>query len=214
MFNSLEQEVSFSLNECVCVCGQESDFFSPQGEFRVDKAASPALLDCLMYKMSYYRFGEMQVDSAHVICSVFNQELIWHLTCFSLFSWTSELLQDLTELATLRSETRTSGWSTWRKHSAPSTGSSGYIESKIRRTGRGWSANLEWPAPLTSTNTNGRYENLRSLNSCLFSSADVDLALSICAGDQEETWIHQKQACSEERQKIKPETEANWTRLS
>ncbi|XP_051728235.1 dolichyl-diphosphooligosaccharide--protein glycosyltransferase subunit STT3B-like [Ctenopharyngodon idella] len=41
---------------------RESDFFSPQGEFRVDKAASPALLDCLMYKMSYYRFGEMQLD--------------------------------------------------------------------------------------------------------------------------------------------------------
>ncbi|KAI2653191.1 Dolichyl-diphosphooligosaccharide--protein glycosyltransferase subunit STT3B [Labeo rohita] len=40
----------------------ESDFFTPQGEFRVDKAASPALLNSLMYKMSYYRFGEMQLD--------------------------------------------------------------------------------------------------------------------------------------------------------
>lgn len=45
---------------------QESDYFTPQGEFRVDKAGSPTLLNCLMYKMSYYRFGEMQVrrDSA------------------------------------------------------------------------------------------------------------------------------------------------------
>uniref|UniRef100_A0A8C5GCF8 Dolichyl-diphosphooligosaccharide--protein glycosyltransferase subunit STT3B n=1 Tax=Gouania willdenowi TaxID=441366 RepID=A0A8C5GCF8_GOUWI len=40
---------------------RESDFFTPQGEFRVDKAGSPTLLNCLMYKMSYYRFGEMQV---------------------------------------------------------------------------------------------------------------------------------------------------------
>uniref|UniRef100_A0A8C1R2A4 Dolichyl-diphosphooligosaccharide--protein glycosyltransferase subunit STT3B n=1 Tax=Cyprinus carpio TaxID=7962 RepID=A0A8C1R2A4_CYPCA len=41
---------------------RESDFFTPLGEFRVDKAASPALLNSLMYKMSYYRFGEMQLD--------------------------------------------------------------------------------------------------------------------------------------------------------
>ncbi|XP_052364300.1 dolichyl-diphosphooligosaccharide--protein glycosyltransferase subunit STT3B-like [Oncorhynchus keta] len=40
---------------------RESDYFTPQGEFRVDKAGSPILLNCLMYKMSYYRFGEMQV---------------------------------------------------------------------------------------------------------------------------------------------------------
>uniref|UniRef100_I3K8C6 dolichyl-diphosphooligosaccharide--protein glycotransferase n=1 Tax=Oreochromis niloticus TaxID=8128 RepID=I3K8C6_ORENI len=38
---------------------QESDYFTPQGEFRVDKAGSPTLLNCLMYKMSYYRFGEI-----------------------------------------------------------------------------------------------------------------------------------------------------------
>lgn len=53
---------------------QESDYFTPQGEFRVDKAGSPTLLNCLMYKMSYYRFGEMQVSvSSHlVIFSVVN----------------------------------------------------------------------------------------------------------------------------------------------
>lgn len=44
-----------------CLSTQESDYFTPQGEFRVDKAGSPTLLNCLMYKMSYYRFGEMQV---------------------------------------------------------------------------------------------------------------------------------------------------------
>eukprot|EP00061_Rhincodon_typus_P008311 g30818.t1 len=39
---------------------RESDYFTPQGEFLVSKAGSPTLLNCLMYKMSYYRFGEMQ----------------------------------------------------------------------------------------------------------------------------------------------------------
>lgn len=46
---------------------QESDYFTPQGEFRVDKAGSPVLLNCLMYKMSYYRFGEMQVSGGEVL---------------------------------------------------------------------------------------------------------------------------------------------------
>ncbi|XP_032807587.1 dolichyl-diphosphooligosaccharide--protein glycosyltransferase subunit STT3B [Petromyzon marinus] len=41
---------------------RESDYFTPQGEFRVDRGGSPVLLNCLMYKMSYYRFGEMQLD--------------------------------------------------------------------------------------------------------------------------------------------------------
>lgn len=41
---------------------QESDYFTPQGEFRVDAAGSPILLNCLMYKMCYHRFGEMQVS--------------------------------------------------------------------------------------------------------------------------------------------------------
>ncbi|XP_076455987.1 dolichyl-diphosphooligosaccharide--protein glycosyltransferase subunit STT3B-like [Babylonia areolata] len=41
---------------------RESDYFTPQGEFRVDSAGSPTLLNCLMYKLSYYRFGQMQLD--------------------------------------------------------------------------------------------------------------------------------------------------------
>ncbi|KAL3835986.1 hypothetical protein ACJMK2_021445 [Sinanodonta woodiana] len=40
----------------------ESDYFTPQGEFRVDSAGSSTLLNCLMYKLSYYRFGELQLD--------------------------------------------------------------------------------------------------------------------------------------------------------
>ncbi|XP_065053854.1 dolichyl-diphosphooligosaccharide--protein glycosyltransferase subunit STT3B-like [Rhopilema esculentum] len=41
---------------------KESDYFTPQGEFRVDRSGSPTLLNCLMYKLCYYRFGEMQLD--------------------------------------------------------------------------------------------------------------------------------------------------------
>jgi len=41
---------------------RESDYFTAQGEFRVDAAGSPTLLHCLMYKLSYYRFGELQLD--------------------------------------------------------------------------------------------------------------------------------------------------------
>ncbi|XP_033100577.1 dolichyl-diphosphooligosaccharide--protein glycosyltransferase subunit STT3B-like [Anneissia japonica] len=41
---------------------KESNYFTPQGEFRVDKAGSPTLLNCLMYKLCYYRFGDLQLD--------------------------------------------------------------------------------------------------------------------------------------------------------
>ena len=45
------------------LCWQESDYFTPQGEFRVDAGGSKVLLNCLMYKLSYYRFGELQVSN-------------------------------------------------------------------------------------------------------------------------------------------------------
>lgn len=37
---------------------QEPNYFN-QGEYRVDDRASPAMRESLMYKMSYYRFGEL-----------------------------------------------------------------------------------------------------------------------------------------------------------
>ena len=40
---------------------QESNYFTPQGEFRVDSGGAPTLLNCLMYKLCYHRFGEVQV---------------------------------------------------------------------------------------------------------------------------------------------------------
>jgi len=41
---------------------RESDYFTDRGEFRVDAEGAPALLNCLMYKLSYYRFGELKLD--------------------------------------------------------------------------------------------------------------------------------------------------------
>jgi len=41
---------------------KESDYFTDRGEFRVDAQGSPTLLNCLMYKLSYYRFGELKLD--------------------------------------------------------------------------------------------------------------------------------------------------------
>jgi len=41
---------------------RESDYFTDRGEFRVDEEGSPTLLNCLMYKLSYYRFGDLKLD--------------------------------------------------------------------------------------------------------------------------------------------------------
>ncbi|KAJ7460690.1 oligosaccharyl transferase STT3 subunit [Mycena latifolia] len=38
---------------------QEPNYFTPQGEYRIDDMASPAMKNSLMYKMSYYRFNEL-----------------------------------------------------------------------------------------------------------------------------------------------------------
>lgn len=41
---------------------RESDFFTDRGEFRVDSGGTKTLLNSLMYKLSYYRFGELLID--------------------------------------------------------------------------------------------------------------------------------------------------------
>ncbi|KAF8334540.1 oligosaccharyl transferase STT3 subunit [Amanita rubescens] len=38
---------------------QEPNYFTPQGEYRVDERASPTMKNSLMYKMSFYRFAEL-----------------------------------------------------------------------------------------------------------------------------------------------------------
>lgn len=39
---------------------QERDFFTPQGEYRVDSAATETMKNSIMYKMSFHRFPELQ----------------------------------------------------------------------------------------------------------------------------------------------------------
>lgn len=46
---------------------KEWDYYSPSGEFRVDKEGSPTLLNCLMYKMCYYRFGQVYTEGKYIM---------------------------------------------------------------------------------------------------------------------------------------------------
>ncbi|EFA03010.1 dolichyl-diphosphooligosaccharide--protein glycosyltransferase subunit STT3A [Tribolium castaneum] len=41
---------------------KEWNYYSSSGEFRVDKEGSQTLLNCLMYKMCYYRFGQVYTE--------------------------------------------------------------------------------------------------------------------------------------------------------
>ncbi|XP_014666610.1 PREDICTED: dolichyl-diphosphooligosaccharide--protein glycosyltransferase subunit STT3A-like [Priapulus caudatus] len=41
---------------------KEHDYYTPAGEFRIDREGSPTLLNCLMYKMCYYRFGSVYTE--------------------------------------------------------------------------------------------------------------------------------------------------------
>jgi len=41
---------------------KEADYFTPRGEYRVDNEASPIMMNSLMYKLSYYRFGQVTTD--------------------------------------------------------------------------------------------------------------------------------------------------------
>ncbi|KAH8849168.1 Dolichyl-diphosphooligosaccharide--protein glycosyltransferase subunit STT3A [Schistosoma japonicum] len=40
----------------------EKDYYTPQGEMRVDSGASSTMQNCLLYKLSYYRFWEMKTS--------------------------------------------------------------------------------------------------------------------------------------------------------
>eukprot|EP00742_Colponemidia_sp_Colp-10_P002221 GILJ01002375.1.p1 GENE.GILJ01002375.1~~GILJ01002375.1.p1 ORF type:complete len:708 (+),score=115.24 GILJ01002375.1:49-2172(+) len=40
----------------------EKDYFTPSGEYKIDKEASKTMLNCLMYKLCYYRFGEVHTE--------------------------------------------------------------------------------------------------------------------------------------------------------
>lgn len=44
----------------------ENDYYTSTGEFRVDREGSPVLLNCLMYKMCYYRFGQVYTEQGKI----------------------------------------------------------------------------------------------------------------------------------------------------
>lgn len=46
---------------------KESDYYTANGEFRIDKEGSPTLLNCLMYKMCYHRFGSVYTEGGMLI---------------------------------------------------------------------------------------------------------------------------------------------------
>lgn len=52
---------------------KEADYFTPQGEFRVDQEGSPILLNCLMYKMCYYRFGQVYTEQGELTSLSYSQ---------------------------------------------------------------------------------------------------------------------------------------------
>ena len=51
---------------------KEHDYYTPAGEFRVDREGSPILLNSLMYKMCYYRFGQVYTEGGEhfTICII------------------------------------------------------------------------------------------------------------------------------------------------
>jgi dolichyl-diphosphooligosaccharide--protein glycosyltransferase len=46
---------------------QEPNYFTPQGEYRVDDQASSAMKNSLMYKMSYYRYAPQRRASPSLL---------------------------------------------------------------------------------------------------------------------------------------------------
>jgi len=41
---------------------READYLTPEGQYRIDSAASKTMLNSLMYKLCYYRFGEVGAE--------------------------------------------------------------------------------------------------------------------------------------------------------
>jgi dolichyl-diphosphooligosaccharide--protein glycosyltransferase len=56
---------------------KEVDYFTKNGEFRVDAEGSPVLLNCLMYKMCYYRFGSVYTDAGLCKLWVVSGWVLW-----------------------------------------------------------------------------------------------------------------------------------------
>ena len=58
---------------------KEQDYYTSSGEFRVDKEGSPVLLNCLMYKMCYYRFGAVYTEQGIHVDNLLLVGLYWEI---------------------------------------------------------------------------------------------------------------------------------------
>ena len=58
---------------------KEQDYYTSSGEFRVDKEGSPVLLNCLMYKMCYYRFGAVYTEQGIHVDYLLLVGLYWEI---------------------------------------------------------------------------------------------------------------------------------------
>lgn len=60
---------------------KEHDYYTPTGEFRVDREGSPVLLNCLMYKMCYYRFGQVYTEASECLHN-YDRAVMFKLAAF------------------------------------------------------------------------------------------------------------------------------------
>lgn len=54
---------------------READYFTPQGEFRVDREGSPIMLNSLMYKCCYYGYGTIMTEQGNPYSTSWNNNL-------------------------------------------------------------------------------------------------------------------------------------------
>lgn len=64
---------------------KEQDYYTSTGEFRIDKEGSPVLLNCLMYKMCYYRFGSVYTEQGKY--DIFCSQLLFTLQLYTYMSF-------------------------------------------------------------------------------------------------------------------------------
>lgn len=56
---------------------KEMDYFTKSGEFRVDREGSSTMLNCLMYKLCYYRFGGLYTQQVMSACFFALDSILW-----------------------------------------------------------------------------------------------------------------------------------------
>ena len=103
---------------------QEPNYFTATGEYRVDAQASQTMKNCLMYKMSYYRWVSAASMSPWV--------LIWFRTFYVGSATFSEAVLQSTASAINICPPPAQHWITSRRLSRRRIGLSGFIKSRRR----------------------------------------------------------------------------------